>query len=137
MSISWWIPPLNRKIFKFLGALFRSGHPISYLWQPLQKHGYGFGSVLEYGYGYGLWLSISLNGIDSYLFSLWVGYGYIKRKVRFIWLDSIGKFLVLILVWLWLSISMDGIDYCSLWNRCRLLVFIFFPLVSLGLFFSC
>ena len=75
----------------------------------------GFGSVLEYGYGYGLWLSISLNGIDSYLFSLWVGYGYIKTKVRFIGLDSIGKFLVLILVWLWLSISMDGIDYCSLW----------------------
>ena len=29
-------------------------------------------------------------------------------------LDSFVKFKVLILVWFWLSISMDGIDYCSM-----------------------
>ena len=42
----------------------------------------------------------------------WIALGNIKPKVTVIRLDSIGTFLVLILVWLWLSISMDGIDYC-------------------------
>jgi hypothetical protein len=65
---------------------------------------FGFGSVLTmvmnmvmvHGYRYGPWLSISLNGIVYCLFSLWIGYGYIKAMLAsWIRLDLLTIHLVL------------------------------------------
>jgi hypothetical protein len=104
--------PLNKMIFLFVVTLIRSCHTISSFWQPLQKHGYGFGSVLEYRYGPVLWLSVSLNGIEFCLFSdglVMVSFkSWLKPSVKFYWFVSgIGFGMVMFIF------SMYGFDYCN------------------------